>query len=244
VPTLAFYLMVTLVTDGEQNWPLGAYVTLVPLAALALPGQLARYRYRLAAWRADERRPRPRMGWLGRKPETIGQVAWHWAIGYGLVGAVAIAMAPVFLRLPVLRQADWAERAVQRVSHQDRLVAPVQEARDVLRERTGQIPVVIASKYQWAGLLAFYLPDRPVTFSARHALGGRRSSYDLFADTDLTAASLRGRPAVLVGAEADRWARAFRVGGLERHARIPPVYLADRYDGVARRGEQAGGGEP
>ncbi|HBS27918.1 MAG TPA: hypothetical protein DEB06_00355 [Phycisphaerales bacterium] len=98
--------------------------------------------------------------------------------------------------------ADLAATHARELARRDR------EHAAALRERTGAEPMYIADHYMRAALLAYYAPGRPSACSAVSLLGGRRSSYDFFPDTDLRGPALLGRPAVLVGAAPERWDRA------------------------------------
>ncbi|MCA9296439.1 MAG: hypothetical protein KC983_07975, partial [Phycisphaerales bacterium] len=101
-----------------------------------------------------------------------------------------------------------AQRLMSRFTGAAARAADIDHLRDALRADTGVEPAIISSSYQDAGLLAFYLPDHPHTYSARHQLGGRRSAYDFFPDTHLDDPALLGRPAILVGESLGRWANA------------------------------------
>jgi hypothetical protein len=91
--------------------------------------------------------------------------------------------------------------------------------------------LIVATSHNAAGLLAFYLPGRPVVASAGRALGDRPSAYDFFADTDLNGDETRGRPAVLIGGTADRWRATFNVGEVTRRSQVGPVFSTPRLDG-------------
>lgn len=124
--------------------------------------------------------------------------AWGVATGLGMLALGPLARLPGLSRVvPLHRLAGHRERARQ-----------VEAALEVERAR-GAEPLIIATRYGETSLLAYYLPSRPRVLCASHAFGGRRTAYDYFADTALDAPSLRGRTAVLVGAPAVAWSRAF-----------------------------------
>jgi hypothetical protein len=117
--------------------------------------------------------------------------------------------------------------------HRDFARAVTEEIRRLTRD-TGGSPFVVASSYGQASLLAFYLPGQPVVFSATSYLGGRSSSYDYFHDTRLDEPLLEGRPVVLVGGDADAWAGAFSLEGLETADADRRLYRASRYGGIRK----------
>ncbi|TVQ58991.1 MAG: hypothetical protein EA379_12275, partial [Phycisphaerales bacterium] len=211
-PVLLFYLAVTLVTDAEGNWALAAYVSLFALVGAVAPRELERYHRLVHEWRADP--ARPRRGLLRRKPETFFQVAFHWSIG------VAVGFAILSLRLDLVARLPLVGDAVplHRLMGADERAARAHDALARLRDETDLEPFVISAAYGPASLLAFYLPGQPVTYCARGVLGAQPSQYDFFPDTRLDDPALRGRPALLLGADEHRWARAF-----ERVVEIDPL---------------------
>lgn len=125
-------------------------------------------------------------------------MAWGVATGLGMLALAPLARLPGLGRVvPLHRLAGHRERARQ-----------VEAALEVERTR-GAEPLVLATSYGETSLLAYYLPSHPRVLCASHAFGGRETAYDYFADTALDAPSLRGRTAVLVGAPAAAWSRAF-----------------------------------
>lgn len=234
-PILVFYLLVTLLSDAEGNWPIAGYTTLIVPGAILAARELPRYRTMVAQWRADP--SRPRRGILRRQPETPFQIAWHTSAGFGIVTFVGLMLIGPVSRVPGIGPlvplgrftgfGDYAQRV------HDRAIVP---ARALGRGE----PIVITQEYGLTAMLAYYLPDRPVVFSAAHALGGRRSSYDYFPQTDLHDPALAGRPAILVGANPVHWTRALRISEpdliFDASGRRHAVYLAERFDGVADSG--------
>jgi undecaprenyl-diphosphatase len=203
-PIFLFYLVVSFITDVEGNWPLPGWVTLIGLAGAALPGALDQYRQRVAAW-LNRPEPRPRAGFFRAKPETAMQVAWHWAIGWGVVGAVLISLGGWVVHLPGGDRLPGADRIT---GHRDRALQ-IHRAAEQLARRTGRRPLIIADNYRKASWLAFYLPDQPTVYCASRSMGGRASQYDHFEDTHLASAlftkNSHDRPAIFVDASAARW---------------------------------------
>ncbi len=204
VPTLVFYLAVSVLRAPEGNWPMAAYVTLLPLAGwLAVEGLTAR-RAALALWLTTAE-PRKRRGWMSRKPETLGQVLWHWGVGYGLGAAVlmlALSLAP---SLPIVS----ACVPVARLTQGRTLAEHVQAEREALAPDAPGSVMVVATDYGKASHLAFYLPDRPATLCTSSLFGGRPTNHDFWADTDLRDVARRGRSAVMVGGTVEQWRTLF-----------------------------------
>lgn len=202
LPALAVYLCVSLVHAAQPNWPMHVFATLlVPAAQLAVI-EIPRHRELLRQWIADPRRPRPKAGILRRRPETPFQVAWDWTLIYGVVGQLLIFFTPNLI--PAQVRDGFTSRFR---GHRER-AARVEQLRQELSAAEGRPPLLITAHYMTAGLLAYYLPDRPTVFCAAHTMGGRHSSYDFWPDTDLNEPQLLGQPAILLGRRPDQWLAA------------------------------------
>lgn len=94
-PILLFYLGLTFVSEGEGNWPMAGYVTLLAMAGWLVGMHMPGHHARVAAWRAMPT-PRPKQGWFRRQPESHTQIAWHATL------VVGVLVAAASLRL------DWA----------------------------------------------------------------------------------------------------------------------------------------
>lgn len=209
LPALAVYLCLSLVHAAQPNWPMHVFATLlVPVAQLAAI-EIPRHRELLRQWIADPRRPRPKVGILRRRPETPFQVAWDWTLIYGVVGQLLILFTPNLIPAQVRDGFTGRFRG-----HRER-AARVEQMRHELGAVDGRPPLLIAAHYMTAGLLAFYLPDRPAVFCAAHTLGGRHSSYDFWPDTDLNDERLLHRSAVLVGKRPELWLEGFCFNSVE-----------------------------
>lgn len=152
---------------------------------------------------------------------------WHWTIGYGLVAAIGMLMLPAIASLPgvgrviPMRRLSGAEAAAEEVQRQMQAAQLVD-------------PIIIANRYQRAGLLAFYLDGRPRVYCAQHILGDRPTSYDDFPDTDLRDPALIGRDAVLIDGGERRWSRGFEFDWVEQVRQEPmPLFIARGYRGLA-----------
>ncbi|MEM9252545.1 MAG: phospholipid carrier-dependent glycosyltransferase [Planctomycetota bacterium] len=209
------YLGVAWVTDTEANWAVAGYPTLVVLAGRALPARLTAWRRAVTRWRAMPADDRPKRGWLRRKPESPGQMMWHWTLGYGLVAIVALTLGGWLLRVPGV--GDRLPGAGRVVGHADAAarIDGVIDPDAGLARWTNDPPIVITSNYGNTALLAFYLDGRPTVYSGQAALAGRRSAYDALPSTDLDDPALHGRDAVLVGASAKRWGDVLEAESIE-----------------------------
>lgn len=78
LPVLAFYLLVSFVTDVEGNWPIAAYVTLCASTGV--------YAARVLAGRAAR----------------AFRVAWDWAVGYGGVAAAGALSLSLLSKAPLI----------------------------------------------------------------------------------------------------------------------------------------------
>lgn len=205
-PILGFYFLVSLVTAPEGNWPMAAFVTLVPLAGWCAADAMADYAARVRAWRALPT-PQPKRGFVRRKPETAGQIAWHFAIGYGLVAGLGALRIDLLAALPVV--GAWAP--VGRLEGGVIMARTVQTMREQVMAESGHggAPFVMTIHYGQAAQLAFYLPDRPAVFCASSRTGGRPTQHDFWSDTDLADPALLGRPAIIVGGSGPLWAQIF-----------------------------------
>ena len=204
VPILVFYLAVSVLRVPEGNWPMAAYVTLLPLAGwLAAEGLTAR-RAALVRW-METAEPRRRMGWLSRKPETAGQVLWHWGVGYGLGAAVLTLALSVAPSLPMVS----AYVPLARLTQGRTLAAHVQAEREAIAPDGSESVMVIAIDYGKASHLAFYLPDRPPALCTSSLFGGRPTNHDFWPDTNLRDAARQGRSAVMVGGTIEQWRSLF-----------------------------------
>lgn len=228
-PILVFYLLVTLASDAEGNWPIAGYLSLIALVGVIAPRELERFRTLVAHWRLDP--SRPRRGFFRRKPETPFQLAWDWSLAYGVIAGIGVMSLSVLDRLPVV----GGVVPYHRISGFGAFAMRVNELRSAAPGGDGSL--IIGDQYTRAALLAYYLPGHPSVCSATSLLGGRRSSYDFFADTRLVNPNLRGRNAILVGTTAERWSRALSFDRIELLAGQAesrwPVYLGVGFQGAA-----------
>jgi len=210
LPILAVYLVVSLITEPEGNWPVAAYVTLVPLAGIIAAEGMAEYRVKVLRWRAQPVAERGREGFLRRKPETLVQLAWHGSLAFGIGGAVltgVISLLPRFAsHLP-----DGIGKLVPlgRLTQGRDMADAAEKLRSELAIQSGQQPRIVAQHYGRASQLAFYLRGQPVVYCSNSRQGGRLTAQDFWADSNLDAAELRGAGFVIVGGNEMEWGPAF-----------------------------------
>jgi hypothetical protein len=184
IPLLVFYLLVALKTQTEGNWAMAAFVTLIPPSAWCIRDGVLRVDHMI------------RFLWGAALFVLVGVLILF-------PGAKTIAKIPALGPLiPMYRMVGMREHA------QD-----AQRILDELRERTGQEPFVITNHYGRASVLAFYLPGHPVVYCNSAHIGGRRTQYDIWDETNIThpdtRASLIGRPALMLGGPAHHWDTGF-----------------------------------
>ena len=211
-PVGAFYLFVSFATDIKLNWPVGGYtLLLIPVAEWIVRGA------------KDDRRTR---------------AVWRWSLGVGAVCALAI----LFAGWPLTRFGDVriGERRlaempiVARVSGHRVWAGQIAQSAAAVARKTGQAPFLVGSDHAVTALLAFYIESHPVVFSAGPLLGGRESAYDYFADTRLSDPGLLGRPAILVGVDAQDWIRVLHLDSIERMPVGGRIFAGYGYGGTVR----------
>lgn len=155
-------------------------------------------------------------------------IRWYrGALAYGAVALLAIH-APLAVAslpgagrfVPTMRFRGFADRAAQ-------LAVPLHD----FMARSGDSVLIVAPSHNVAGLLAFYLPDRPVVASAGRYFGDRPSAYDYFSDTALTGAAVRGRPTVFIGGTAEGWRAAFHLNDLTMLWPVGPEFSSTSFGG-------------
>lgn len=212
VPILAFYTLVSFVTQPEGNWPMAGYVTLLPIAGRGL--DLYYQRSRAVAQATGGAFAR----WL--------RLMWHLAVAMGVVVAVALPRLDLISRLPLIGRMV----PIHRFAGADLMAGHTQRLLDELTAAGSRDPFVVALHYGRAGQLAYYLPGRPTVYCASSLLlNGRRTQYDYWEDTDLRGREeLAGRDAVVVGGTREAW--------LELFARVEEV---GTLDGDGKKGRPA-----
>ena len=252
LPVVLFYFGVSFWREIEGNWPIAGYVTLLVLVALRLMRELDHHAALTRAWLDSP--SRKRVGILRQGPETLWQVLWHWALGVGVVSLLALAYLPAVAALPVVGK----RVPLHRLMGQRQAVTELARVIESIRQRDGNAPLIFTDHYSRASTIAYYLPGQPRVFSATSRLGGRRSAYDFFADTDLTSPDLLHKNVVLVGGLRSRWHEAMGFADItpamideptgSRRAlyRDLTIWIATDYQGplVPAEGTSPGQGQP
>jgi hypothetical protein len=122
---------------------------------------------------------------------------WLATVAYGVV-ALALVHAPLAAaRVPLA----GALVPVHRFHGIRDRVLPLADEVAAFRDKTHGRGVLVATGHNEAGLLAYYLPGRPVVASAGRLFGLRPSAYDFFPATDLRNPSIAGRPALFLSGD-------------------------------------------
>ncbi|MEL6796488.1 MAG: hypothetical protein AAFO89_06650, partial [Planctomycetota bacterium] len=201
LPILAFYLLVTLFTDAETNWPIAGYLTLIPFAARLIAER---------AWKASQR--------LWKASVILGVLAGIILARLDLAAAGARAVGI---------EGDHAGRLLSGPGMGEDFAILSSE----LQSATGQEPFIVAAHYARASILAYYLPrdrqGRPtIVYSASPYAGGRKSQQDFWPDTSLAKPELIGRPAIMLGGLPEHWQPAFE--RIEQIDNVPSDHKGDR----------------
>ncbi len=193
-PILFFYFLVSLVTQTEGNWAMGAFVTLIPAASWAVLDGVSRIDHPV-------------------------KFAWGAAMTIGIVILMLFPSAKWLSKQPVVGPLIPLYRMTGMREH----AAAATESINDLRAYTGQEPLIMSEHYGRASQLAFYLPGQPTVYCTSAQVGGRKTQYDMWTHTDLsnpkTLAPLLGRPGLLFGGKPHHWTCAFdnftNIGKLE-----------------------------
>ncbi|MBL8877131.1 MAG: glycosyltransferase family 39 protein [Phycisphaerae bacterium] len=213
LPTLLFYLGATFLTSVEANWPIGGYISLIPLGAFAVIRGMSDWRERMARWHATPLADRTKQGYILKRPETPPQIAWHCTLAIGIIVSILILRLDLIARLPGLEGklalhrlmgAPQFARAIQSLSIEHSKPNPTSRSRDP------KSPLLISYHYGVAAQLTFYLPNHPMVFVAGSHMGYRRTQWDLWPDMSLTNPDLEGDNALLIGATESQWKPHFR----------------------------------
>lgn len=204
--TLVFYFFATFLTSVEANWAIGGFVALCALGAVAVVRGMDDWRARLQRWRATPPAERRREGFILQRPETAPQVAWHFAIFYGVAAAILILRLDLFARIPGVE----GRVALHRLMGAPQFAGAIRELEKANTDPVAGPPLLISYHYGVAAQLTFYLPDHPMVYVAGSHLGYRRTQWDLWPDMSLTQPALLGKNALLIGASAPQWQPVFR----------------------------------
>ena len=199
VPSVGFFVLLSLFKPVLANWPMPSFAPLVALVGVAAVGPLARWRELWQAGRRDGIKP--------KRTDFAG--AWNAMVIYGLIGWGLISFAPALGRIPLLGKI--VPRAVVRKSTGERARAATLAGQ---LDALGGQPFVIGSHYMQAALDGFYLPGQPTVYDADVLLGKHPTSYEYWRQTDLADPTLIGRRVLLDGGDAKSWSAALKLEGL------------------------------
>lgn len=216
LPVWVFYGFVSLRTDVEANWPIGAYVTWSALAGVGLATLAAN-------------RIKPASPTLVR----LAKAGLALALVVGIISQVVlIAGVPMMQAIGLGDRTTAVGRLVSRAKGNDQQAAMVQALIDQHASPDGTRPMVIANYYTTTALLRYNLPGRPVVYCGMSRLGGRINPYDYFTDTDLADPSLHGRDAILVGSGPQAWRDGFAFGSVQVIDQSAGLYVGYDYQGI------------
>lgn len=201
VPLLAFYFLISFVTEPEANWALGSGITLAPLAGCLIAHGLHDWRQRVDAW-STLPEPRPRQGLFLRRPQSMIRGLWLATLVIGIGAAIVIpALDPLGAALGRIVPRSRLFGAREMAAHVERLAGELPASPP---------PIVIAMHYGRAAQLRFYMKGHPLIYCSGRKLGhGRTTQYDFWADTNLCDPNLIGRSAVVVGGDREKWTPFF-----------------------------------
>ncbi len=217
-PILIFYTIVALIAEPEGNWPMAAYVTLLPLAAWGAADALA-HREALARGTAVDLKVRWRI------------VLWRVGFWYAVVAAIPVhALDRVGDAALVMNRQSWFQWVFKKATDREprdpagrvrggrAMALHVAELLKGLETRTTKEGFVLCQHYGRASQIAYYIParftpsvggtdagsytnrrkDKPLVLCAMQETGGRRSQFDFWEDTKLNQIALMNHPAVVV----------------------------------------------
>lgn len=216
-PTLLFYGAVAIKTKVQANWTLPAYPSLLVATALWLSSMCLPETLRL------------RDAFRGTR------IVLRIQIGLAVFAVAALFILP---SLATSVESLRSLRPVARLSGHADGAAKLQAARDRVTAELGQPPFLITQRYTAASVMAFYLPDNPRVFCAQRAFGGRKTAYEYFDDTDLRLPELHGRPALVMGADLERWSRVVNGPAPEPIPGSEGIWLVRSWSGLSEEALQ------
>jgi 4-amino-4-deoxy-L-arabinose transferase-like glycosyltransferase len=231
LPSLAFFLALTVHKEVLGNWPFPSFTTLVVLVGEMAAVELPRHKALVTAWMAQSE-PRPKAGWLRRSPETPFRGFWNLTLIYGIVGWLVLSFPNWIVRSPGLGKSTQAA-ILRRISGHRQHAMELQAALNTVRDRGEKEPIIVSRYYMTAALYAFYLPGHPDVYNAGSELGKRPSSYDFWPQTNFADPRLLGRPILLDGQGAHPWAEVFSLShmkSLDSGKYFLGVYQGIRHD--------------
>ena len=211
LPSLAFFFLLSASKSVIGSWPFPSYTPLLVLVGEMAATELPGFRERVRQWQAMPS-PRPKLGFVRRRPETPFKSMWDLAIGYGVVAALVIAFPNMLAHIPVV--GPKLASPLSRITGHRAAARQAQAVLTRMTAETGRPPTLVTRHYMTAALYAFYLEDHPAVCTAAAQMGGRPTAYDFWPETNLGAKGLRGHALLLDGVRGDPWASILRFGRL------------------------------
>jgi hypothetical protein len=198
-PAFLVFLLFSLVTSEEPNWPVSAYLSGFVLAIAWIDGRLAVPQLQTRFWTGVSLGAACALG-LGLTL-VIHHSEWIQPALARLSGPATVERPLPCRRFdPTCRLRGWRT-----------LAAEVDRIRGVLRTE-GVESVVSASGWTIPGELAFYCQGHPTVYSLGRALGDRHSQYDLWHPNPIAdPGQFQGRTFIFVGEVSSRVRDGFAV---------------------------------
>ncbi|MCC6428778.1 MAG: glycosyltransferase family 39 protein [Phycisphaerales bacterium] len=233
LPIFLFYLIVTLFTNAEGNWPMAGFVSLLPLAGAWTAIGMREYHTRLTDYRSAIA---ANLASHPTRPKMFTEGAWNASLWAGIIVGVLMLRVDLLARLPLIGPLVPIGRLIGARTQTDH----IEQLRTQLTQETGKDPIIIVQHYGQASRLAFYLPGRPTILCASSVMNGRRTQYDYWPDTNLARPDLAGKPGILIGGTQPQWAKAFHriepIGPIHGETKKDrTAFLGYDYRGFARK---------
>jgi len=225
VPVFAAFLLASVRTAGEMNWPVAAYLSGAVLVARwfadPTPGSSAALPIRPLpsgeGWGRlvpqpmnQNRSPLPAgEGSSGRGSHPAGVGMWVFVslVAFGLVASALVrwpdVVRPVLAKVLPAPTADTAP-PVRRIDPTCRLAGwrTLAKVVDEVRTEAGDDPIIATMAWTVPGELAFYCDRHPTVYTFAPAVGDRFSQYDLWRPNPVAdAQAFAGRTFVYVGTQ-------------------------------------------
>lgn len=231
-PIAIFYLAVSFIAEPEANWPIAAWISLVPAASIWIATGTS-----AGVDHASD-------GLAKLKRSLLHATVIVAVVLAGLVVVVPLVHRGLAAASPSLASAIGLERVIGRLMNARQQAADVHTRRLAMLEAASREPLIISQHYGRASRLRFYLPGRPIVYASGSLTGGRRVQQEYWADTNLRDPALLGRDAILIGdgglgPTGKGWLRGFErieeappLAGETKRGR--PVFIGREYKGFGQ----------
>jgi hypothetical protein len=196
IPSVGFFVLLSLTKPVIASWPLPSFVPLVVLVAELAVVEFSREVIPVAAGAASGSGVEP--DGIQPRASSVGfRALWRFLVVYGLIAWAVMAYPIPLGHLPLVGK-QFQKSLLKRITgHRE----AAQDLRAVLATTAtpdGRPPVVVTRHYMQAALFAFYLPGHPVIRTADRYVGKRSTTFDQWEDTRLDNPQLLGRSLLLV----------------------------------------------